>query len=99
MLELDHLLQGFLDRGYRDLDAASRTEFVALLDNQDQDLSDWFMSRRVPEDPGVRDLVRHIVAVVTPKADLSPVRRSRRPAASASTGRPPWAPIANARRC
>jgi antitoxin CptB len=64
MLELDHLLLGFLDRGYTDLDAAGRTEFIALLDNQDQDLSDWFMSRRVPEDPGVRDLIRHIVAVV-----------------------------------
>jgi antitoxin CptB len=67
MLELDHLLSGFLDRGYRDLDASGRTEFLALLDNQDQELSDWFMSRSIPEDPVVRDLVRHIVAVVTPR--------------------------------
>ncbi len=67
MLELDHLLSGFLDRGYRDLDARGRTEFLALLDNQDQELSDWFMSRSIPEDPVVRDLVRHIVAVVTPR--------------------------------
>jgi antitoxin CptB len=65
MLELDHLLLGFLDRGYRDLDEAGRNEFHALLDHQDQDLSDWFMSRRVPDDPVVRDLVRHIVAVVS----------------------------------
>lgn len=67
MLELDHLLSGFLDRGYRDLDASGRTEFLALLDNQDQELSDWFMSRSIPEDPVVRELVRHIVAVVTPR--------------------------------
>jgi len=67
MLELDHLLSGFLERGYRDLDAPGRTEFLALLDNQDQELSDWFMSRSIPEDPVVRDLVRHIVAVVTPR--------------------------------
>jgi antitoxin CptB len=67
MLELDHLLLGFLDRGYGALDAAGRIEFIALLDHQDQDLSDWFMSRRVPEDPGVRDLIRHIVAVVALK--------------------------------
>jgi antitoxin CptB len=67
MLELDHLLSGFLDRGYRDLDASGRTEFLALLDNQDQELSDWFMSRSIPDDPVVRDLVRHIVAVVTPR--------------------------------
>lgn len=67
MLELDHLLMGFLELGYRDLDPVRRAEFVALLGQQDQDLSDWLMSRRVPEDPRVRDLVRHIVAVAAVK--------------------------------
>ena len=65
MLELDHLLLPFLDKGgYRALDATRRAEFVALLGQQDQDLSNWFMSRRVPEDPKVHDLIRHILAVV-----------------------------------
>ena len=66
MLELDHLLLPFLDRdqGYRALDPARRAEFVALLGQQDQDLSNWFMARRVPEDPRVHDLVQHILAVV-----------------------------------
>jgi antitoxin CptB len=63
MLELDHLLMRFLDLGYQGLDAVRRAEFLALLGQQDQDLSDWFMSRRVPEDPRVRDLVHHIVSV------------------------------------
>ncbi len=67
MLELDHLLMRFLDVGYQDLDATRRAEFTALLGQQDQDLSDWFMSRKVPEDPRVRDLVRHIVAVARVK--------------------------------
>lgn len=65
MLELDHLLLPFLDHGYRHLDPNRRAEFVALLAKQDPDLSDWFMSRRVPEDPRMHDLVRHIVALVT----------------------------------
>ena len=64
MLELDHLLMPFLDQGYRHLDSARRTEFITLLAQQDQDLSDWFMSRRVHDDPRMHDLIRHIVAVV-----------------------------------
>jgi antitoxin CptB len=67
MLELDHLLMRFLDLGYQDLDAARRAEFTDLLGQQDQDLSDWFMSRRVPDDPRVRELVHRIVSVARVK--------------------------------
>jgi antitoxin CptB len=63
MLELDHLLMRFLELGYRDLDPQRRAQFVELLGCQDQDLSDWFMSRRIPEDTGRADLVRHVVEV------------------------------------
>ncbi len=63
MLELDHLLLRFLDLGYSDLDPGRREEFAALLRQQDQDLSDWLMGRRDPEDTGIAALVRHIVAV------------------------------------
>jgi antitoxin CptB len=63
ILELDHLLLDFLDLGYRDLDPAGQAAFLALLAEQDQDLSDWFMSRRVPEDPETAALVTHILAV------------------------------------
>lgn len=64
MLELDHLLDRFLDLGYRDLSPAERIDFVRLLGEQDQRLSDWFMSRAEPPDVPLRDLVRRIVAVV-----------------------------------
>lgn len=67
MLELDHLFMRFVDLGYRDLDAQGKARFRALLGQQDTDLSDWFMSRREPEDPQVRDLVRHILSVVALK--------------------------------
>jgi antitoxin CptB len=64
MLELDHLLDRFLDLGYAQLSPARRLSFVRLLAEQDQRLSDWFMSRAAPPDPELRDLVRHIVEVV-----------------------------------
>jgi len=70
MLELDHLLEHFLDLGYPDLDEVGRARFVALLGEQDQDLSDWFMGRRAPEDPDTAGLVRHILAIVS--ADSGP---------------------------
>jgi antitoxin CptB len=65
MLELDHLLMRFLDLGYPAMDAKRQAEFVALLTQQDQDLSDWFMSRKEPDDPRVAALVHHIVAVAS----------------------------------
>lgn len=63
MLELDHLLLRFLDLGYAALDPIGRGEFAALLRQQDQDLSDWLMGRREPDDSRVASLVRHILAV------------------------------------
>ena len=73
MLELDDLLLGFLDRGYRDLDAAGRADFLALLGEQDQDLSDWFMSRRVPRDPKTAALVARVLAVAKAAVTWKPV--------------------------
>jgi antitoxin CptB len=64
MLELDHLLDRFLDLGYRALGPAERRAFVRLLGEQDQRLGDWFMSRAEPPDAELRDLVRQIVEVV-----------------------------------
>ncbi|EXJ13621.1 hypothetical protein D779_3513 [Imhoffiella purpurea] len=64
MLELDHLLDRFLDLGYASLDAERRETFLRLLGEQDQRLSDWFMSRAVPPDESLRDLVEHIVETV-----------------------------------
>jgi antitoxin CptB len=63
MLELDHLLERFLDLGYGDLNASERLTFLLLLDAQDQTLSDWFMARVAPPDREMRALVRRIVEV------------------------------------
>ena len=63
MLELDHLLNRFLDLGYRDLNDAERQLFLALLGQQDPLLSDWFMSRAEAPDADMQALVRRIVEV------------------------------------
>lgn len=63
MLELDHLLDRFLDLGYSDLTEPERLTFRRLLDKQDTCLSDWFMARTDPPDLDLRELVRRIVEV------------------------------------
>ncbi len=64
MLELDHLLDRFLDLGYAALSESERATFLALLGQQDTLLSDWFMSRAEPPDPAFAALIRRIVEIV-----------------------------------
>lgn len=60
MLELDLLLEGFLDEGYAALDEDGRRLFARLLDYPDQVLIDWFMGSSVPSDGATRALVARI---------------------------------------
>jgi len=60
MLELDLLLQGFLDRVYGDLPEPLQITFGRILQYPDQLLLDWLMGKIVPADPEVRDLVERI---------------------------------------
>jgi antitoxin CptB len=60
MLELDLLLEGFLDAGFGELDDGSRRLFARLLDYPDQVLIDWFMGNSVPSDGPTRALVARI---------------------------------------
>lgn len=64
MLELDLLLNRFLDIDYADLSPQQRIDFVRLLGYQDQIIYDWVMSQAVPADPALRDLVIRIQAVM-----------------------------------
>ncbi len=43
MLELDLLLQGFLDRDYAQLDVAQKEVFIRLLELPDQTLSEYLL--------------------------------------------------------
>lgn len=50
MLELDLLLQGFLQRGFRDLDEGEQQRFLELLNLPDQQLLDYLLNtEQVPE--------------------------------------------------
>lgn len=60
MLELDLLLQGFLERGYAQLDAPGRAAFTRLLDYPDPTLLEVLMGRMVPADREVVDVVERI---------------------------------------
>ena len=60
MLELDLLLQGFLDNGYQDLSEQGRIAFVTLLESPDQLLLDYLMGHTVPFDADMADVTARI---------------------------------------
>ena len=60
MLELDLLLNRFLDTGFADLQPAQRSAFDRLLAYPDQILYDWLMGHAVPADHAIHDLVARI---------------------------------------
>jgi len=57
MLELDLLLEAFLDAGYDGLDEPDKKAFVDLLGQPDQLLLDWLIGHARPEDREVGRLV------------------------------------------
>jgi len=57
MLELDLLLEAFLDAGYEGLDEPDKKAFVDLLGQPDQLLLDWLIGHARPEDGEVGRLV------------------------------------------
>ncbi|MBK1693208.1 hypothetical protein CKO09_00430 [Chromatium weissei] len=63
MLELDDLLEQFLERGYAELNAEQRHAFTTLLAVPDTQLSDWLMARTTPNTPQLCDVVQRIIAV------------------------------------
>jgi len=60
MLELDVLLNHFLENVYETLSEAEKKIFVKLLDCSDQDLFEWFMSKKIPTDPEIALMVDKI---------------------------------------
>jgi len=57
LLELDLILEGFLERHFDRLDAQQREVFNELLDQPDNDLLDWVLGRGEPTDPCYRPVV------------------------------------------
>ena len=60
MLELDLILQPFVENVYPSLDKANQQRFVHLLSCEDQDLFAWLLHRQEPEDKELAYIVRTI---------------------------------------
>jgi antitoxin CptB len=66
MLELDLLLNRYLDSSFQRLDQQARVDFVRLLGYQDQIIYDWLMGQSVPTEAALRRLVAQIREAMRP---------------------------------
>jgi antitoxin CptB len=70
MLELDLVLEPFVQSCYAELDATDRGRFQELMLCEDQDLFAWFLRREQPEDGELASIVCKILEFAhTPPAD------------------------------
>ena len=64
MLELDILLQGFLDTKFDAITTAEQHAFVELLDYPDAVLLEYMLGRMIPTDQSIANVVTKIRAPV-----------------------------------
>ncbi len=62
MLELDLLLERFLERGYAALDATGQAQFERLLGHPDPQLHDWLLGLDPP--PATDPALAHVIQAV-----------------------------------
>ena len=60
MLELDLILQPFVENSYDSLEEDDQLRFEALLEREDQQLFMWLMKREQPTDPDTQRIVQII---------------------------------------
>ena len=58
MLELDLILQPFIENVYKNLDYTDQKSFDLLLEEQDQDLFNWFLKKEEPENESLLRIVK-----------------------------------------
>jgi antitoxin CptB len=61
MLELDVLLQNFLEEAFLTSSPEIQAQFIALLQSSDQDLFEWFMKKKTPENPETQSIITHLL--------------------------------------
>jgi antitoxin CptB len=61
MLELDVLLLPFTENRYSDLSDDEKTKYKRLIDCEDQDLFNWFMSKSTCDDEGIQQMVEVVL--------------------------------------
>jgi antitoxin CptB len=64
MLELDLLLQPFVEKAYDNLSEKQKQQFNALLDFQDQELLECLMLQKRPEDERLNDIISKVRSTV-----------------------------------
>ncbi len=57
MLELDLILQPFLENVYPTLEQTDKERYWKLLEAEDQEMFAWFLHRHDPEDPELKRIV------------------------------------------
>jgi antitoxin CptB len=60
MLELDFVLERYLDQHFDRVDAQERARFAALLTAQDPELQLWLLKGELHPDPAYHDLITQI---------------------------------------
>ena len=65
MLELDELLQGFLEKKYDVLSENDKQIFEEILETSDQDLYEYFMKHTPPKDGRHQHVIEAIRTTVT----------------------------------
>jgi len=60
MLELDLMLESFVDKRYADLPVKTKKAFHQLLKCQDQILLDYLMGQDIPNDKDVADVAKQV---------------------------------------
>ena len=61
MLELDLLLEPFVNVCYTDLSEPDRRVFARFMESEDQDMYGWLMRREQPDDPELAQIVKQIL--------------------------------------
>lgn len=65
MLEIDILLNGFIDNGYNEISDGLKDDFQKLLKTPDNELLEWLMLRKTPENGHFEEIIQHIRAATT----------------------------------
>jgi len=60
MLELDLMLETYLQTQYPHMNEAQKADYARFLKNPDQLLYDWLMEQQIPSDKEVAQLVQNI---------------------------------------
>lgn len=69
MLELDLVLEPFVNQCYAQLKPVDRQRFQQLVLREDQELFGWFLRRETPADPELAAIVAKILAFTRSELD------------------------------